>query len=58
MEHNFGLQLHDLKGNEKEWKRLREVLDLNRAQLEQCVIKGSAPVFGYPTVLYEPKYHG
>jgi hypothetical protein len=21
--------------------------------MEQCVVKGSAPLFGYPTVLYE-----
>lgn len=43
----------DLKDNPKEWKLLREVLNKNKSEMEQHIVNGSAPLFGYPTVLYE-----
>ena len=52
-EYNLGLQLHLLKDDSQEWKRLRAVLNEQRKSMEQLIEKGTEPLFGYPTVLYD-----
>ena len=58
IEHNHGIQLTNLKGNPNEWKRLREHLRNNKEEIEKHVAKGSVPLFGYPTVLYDALVSG
>jgi hypothetical protein len=53
LEHNYGLNLSLLKQNGNEWSRLRTILLRNAKEMEQCVMNGVAPPFGYPFVLYE-----
>lgn len=54
---NFGLQLSNLKGNAQEWTRLRQVLKKSANEMEKCVVRGTAPLFGYPAVLYQSDDH-
>jgi len=51
-EFNEGIQLTNLK-DPQEWQRLRQYLSKNSQEMESYVRKGTTPLFGFPTVLYE-----
>ena len=37
----------------REWQRLRQYLSRNSQEMDSYVRKGTTPLFGFPTVLYE-----
>lgn len=53
VEHNFGIDFTKLQNDEEQWVRLRKILNVNNREMNDHVAKGTAPLFGYPTVLYE-----
>ena len=56
-EFNEGIQLTNLK-DPQEWQRLRQYLSKNSQEMESYVRKGTTPLFGFPTVLYETSQTG
>lgn len=53
-EFNHGLTLEKLNSDPDEWARLRKFLRDGRHDMEECVVDGVTPLFGYPIVCYSP----
>lgn len=54
-EYNYGLTLEKLATDPKEWHRLRQFLLKSKGDMETCIVDGTTPLFGYPTVCFSPQ---
>ena len=51
-EYNHGLEFDKLASDPYEWVKLRRYLKKAKKDMESCIVDGSSPMFGYPTVCY------
>ena len=52
-ERNYGLDFSILKTSDDAMARLRKILlEKNKTEMETFVVKGTAPIFGYPLLCY------